>query len=253
MSPRAIDLNADLGEGGDDAALWGVVTSANVACGGHAGDAASMDLAVSRGFTHGVAIGAHPGYPDREGFGRTSMALSPNEVAEAVRQQVSALEVAARRGGATIRHVKPHGALYHDANRPEVAEAIAAGMRAALGQPRAGEIAVFGMAGAPSLQHFRDLGLPVVAEGFADRAYESDGTLRRRSLPGALLTDPREAAEQAVRLALSGAVGSVCVHSDTPGAAAIAAAVRRALEQAGFRMEPPRAQSCGRGGGPSGT
>jgi UPF0271 protein len=238
VSADAIALNADLGEGGEDAALYPLIDWANVACGGHAGDERSMTLAVLQCRTHAVALGAHPSYPDRDRFGRVSLSLTEAEIADAVHRQVSALAGLAREHGGQLHHVKPHGALYADATRrPGIARAVARG--AARVDP---ELVLVGLARSRALEVWREEGFRVAAEGFADRAYEQDGTLRPRDRPGALLTDPGAAAAQALRLAEPGDLDTLCVHSDTEGAVQILEAVRAAL----------RAPHSGGAGGPSG-
>ena len=225
-------MNCDMGELPDAAleeALMAHITSANVACGGHAGDAASMRRTVEMARRHGIAVGAHPGYPDRANFGRVEMALSAEQIAQTVCEQVAAL--AAIAGG--LAHVKPHGALYNvAAKNPEVARAIGEGVA------RFGEgLVLVGLAGSAMLDVWRAMGFRTAAEGFADRRYEPDGSLRSRRLADALITEPGEAAAQALRLASEGRVQTICVHSDTPGSVEILAAVARAL-QAGLK---PRA------------
>jgi len=250
MSGSSIDLNADLGElpealaDGREEALLRVVTSANLACGGHAGDEATMAGVAALARRLGVAVGAHPGYPDRAGFGRDSHGMTPREVEETVLEQVSRLAAVAAREGVRLTHVKPHGALYNDAARDAaVAAAIAHGVR----RWRSGAVLV-GLAGSPALGVYEAEGLRPVAEGFADRAYEADGTLAPRRLPGAVITDPRRAAAQGVTLATTGtvvartgeavhvSVETICVHGDTPGALEVAAAVRAALAAAGVAV-----------------
>jgi 5-oxoprolinase (ATP-hydrolysing) subunit A len=215
-----IDLNCDMGELEDaahEAALMQHITSANIACGGHAGDEATMERTARLALERGVHIGAHPGYPDRANFGRLEMALSSAAIAETVFQQIVRLEAVVSRLGGRIVHVKPHGALYNVAvKNGEVARAIGEGVA-----KWNSAITIFGLAGSPMLDVWREMGLPVAGEGFADRRYEPDGTLRSRKLPGALITDPAEAAQQALRLARSGSVDTICVHGDTPGAVAI--------------------------------
>ena len=215
-----IDLNCDMGELEDaahEAALMEHITSANIACGGHAGDEAIMERTARLALERGVHIGAHPGYPDRANFGRIEMTLSEDEIAATVYEQILRLEAVVSRLGGRIVHVKPHGALYNVAVKN-------AGVARAIGEGVARwnrEVPVFGLAGSPMLGVWREMGLPVAGEGFADRRYEPDGTLRSRKLPGALITDPAEAAQQALRLANSGTVETICVHGDTPGAVAI--------------------------------
>ena len=247
---RTIDLNADLGElpealaDGREEALLRIVTSANVACGGHAGDEATMTGVLGLAKRLGVAAGAHPGYPDRAGFGRGAMAMTPEQVEATVFAQVSTLAAVAERVGIAVTHVKPHGALYNDAAcDAAVAAAIARGVRR-----WRRDAVVVGLAGSRSLEVYASEGLRAVAECFADRLYEADGTLAPRGLPGAVIADPRAAAQQAVSLAVAGVVTArtgemvrvaaetVCVHGDTPGALLIAAAVRVALETAGVAV-----------------
>jgi len=223
-----IDLNCDMGELEDsahEAALMEHVTSANIACGGHAGDEATMERTARLALERNVHIGAHPGYPDRNNFGRVEMPMSAEEIERTVCEQIERLDAVVRRLGGVIVHVKPHGALYNVAvHNAEVAKAIGNGVAR---WNRA--IPVFGLAGSPMLDVWRGMGLKVAGEGFADRRYEPDGTLRSRKLPGALITDPREAAAQAVRLARGGTAQTICVHGDTPGAVSILKACREAL------------------------
>jgi len=223
-----IDLNCDMGELEDaqhEAALMEFITSANIACGGHAGDEATMERTTRLALERGIRIGAHPGYPDRANFGRIEMPMSAAEIEATVREQIERLDAVVRRLGGEIVHVKPHGALYNVAVRNEtVARAIAAGI--AQWNPRT---TVFGLAGSPMLDWWRQMGFTVAAEGFADRRYEPDGTLRSRKFPDALITDPQAAAAQAVRLAREGVAQTICVHGDTPGAVEILKACRKAL------------------------
>jgi len=223
-----IDLNCDMGELEDaqhEAALMEHISSANIACGGHAGDEATMERTVRLALAGGVRIGAHPGYPDRANFGRVEVAMTAAEIERTVREQIERLDAVVRRLGGEIVHVKPHGALYNVAVRnEEVARAIARG--AAAWNPRT---TLFGLAGSRMLEVWREMRCAVAGEGFADRRYEPDGTLRSRKFPDALITDPREAAAQAVRLAREGKAQTICVHGDTPGAVAILKACRQAL------------------------
>ena len=242
---RVMDLNSDMGENaGDDAALLDVVTSANVACGAHAGDEATMAATIEAAAARGVAIGAHPSYPDRENFGRVSMRLPPDEVTKIVGAQLAVLAGVAKRCGARLSHVKPHGALYNDAARdPDLARAVAAAI--ARFDPR---LIVMGLAGSAMLEAAESLGLRAAGEGFCDRAYDANGSLRSRTLPGAVYDDPATAARQAVEIAVHGrarahdgtavsvAALTLCVHADTPNAPAIARAVRSALGNAGIRV-----------------
>ena len=223
-----IDLNCDMGELEDsahEAALMEYITSANIACGGHAGDELTMERTARLAIARGVNIGAHPGYPDRENFGRLEVAMSGREIADTVHEQIVRLDAVVRRLGGEIVHVKPHGALYNVAvKNTMVAQAIAQGVARWIPQ-----MPIFGLAGSPMLDVWRGMGMNVVGEAFADRRYEPDGTLRSRKFPDALITDPREAAAQALRLAREGKAQTVCVHGDTPGAVAILAACREAL------------------------
>ncbi len=225
-----IDLNCDMGELEDalhEAALMEYISSANIACGGHAGDEATMERTVRLALLRGVAIGAHPGYPDRANFGRLEIPMAAADIEQSVFQQIQRLDAVVRRLGAAIVHVKPHGALYNVAVRnAEVARAIGRGV--ARWNP---DTTLFGLARSPMLEVWRGMGLAVAGEGFADRRYEPDGTLRSRQLPGALITDPREAAAQALRLAREGHAQTICVHGDTPGAVAILKACQELLYQ----------------------
>ncbi|WP_448625174.1 LamB/YcsF family protein [Geodermatophilus sp. URMC 64] len=247
---RAIDLNADLGEGfgvwrlGDDDALLGVVTSANVACGFHAGDPSTMRRVCAGAVAAGVAIGAQVSYRDLAGFGRRFIDVAPTELTDDVLYQLAALDGVARASGGRVSYLKPHGALYnavvtHEAQAKAVVEAVTAYDR---GLP------VLGLPGSVLLRKAEAAGLRTVAEGFADRGYTPEGTLVSRRAPGALVHDPRAVAERAVRMAAEGvvvavdgttvdvAVDSVCVHGDTPGAVELARGVRSALERAGLRV-----------------
>ena len=224
----SIDLNCDMGETDDaahEAALMDYITSANIACGGHAGDALTMERTARLALTRGVRMGAHPGYPDRANFGRLEIPMTPEAIADTVYAQIARLDEVVRRLGGALVHVKPHGALYNVAVRNrEVARAIALG--AARWNPRT---TLFGLAGSPMLDVWRAMGMTVAGEAFADRRYEPDGTLRSRKFPDALITDPREAAAQALRFARQGLAETICVHGDTPGSVAILKACRNAL------------------------
>lgn len=241
----AIDLNSDLGEGvGDDAAVFGLVTSANVACGGHAGDGDSMRACVALAVEHGVSLGAHPSYPDREGFGRREVEIGAGELREEILRQVEALAVITASAGTRVRYLKPHGALY---NRivadPVQADAVALAARD-VGLP------LLGLAGTAIQEAAERHGVEFFREAFADRAYLPDGTLAPRSIEGSVIDDPLVAAERAVRMAVDGIVvaldgavlgvelDSLCVHGDTPGAVAMAAAVRERLAAAGVELRP---------------
>jgi 5-oxoprolinase (ATP-hydrolysing) subunit A len=228
-----IDLNADLGEGcGDDEALLGIVTSANIASGGHAGDRATMEATVRAAIAHGVAIGAHPSYPDRSGFGRMQMERTPEEIFDDVLEQTRALANVADAQGARLHHVKAHGALYNVAARDRaVADAISRAVRAFDPQ-----VAVVGLAGGAQLLSARSHGLRAIAEVFADRGYRPDGSLIPRGQPGALIEDVDAAVAQALALAHSGAGETICIHGDGPRPVAFAGAIRAALESAGISV-----------------
>jgi UPF0271 protein len=242
----SIDLNADVGEGMDDAALLPFVTSANVACGMHAGDPGVMDETVSLALSHGVRVGAHPGYPDRANFGRAAIELSADAIENLVLYQVAALDGFVRSRGGTLTHVKPHGALYHSgAEFPDVARAIAEGVR----RFRTSLVLV-GAAGSMLIAAGRDAELSVAEEAFADRRYLPDGSLVSRSEPRAVITDPEEAAEQAILLArdrvavaadgsrVSVRADTLCLHGDTPGAAGIARRIHERFRSEGIRIAP---------------
>jgi 5-oxoprolinase (ATP-hydrolysing) subunit A len=224
-----IDLNCDMGELEDsahEAALMEHITSANIACGGHAGDEGTMERTARLALARGVRIGAHPGYPDRANFGRLEIAMSPAEISGTVYEQIRRLETIVNGLGGRIEYVKPHGALYNVAvKNAEVARAIGEGVA------RWNRTApIFGLAASPMLDVWKDMGLIGVGEAFADRRYEPDGTLRNRKFPDALITDPAAAAAQAVRLAHGGTAQTICVHGDTPGSVEILRACRAALE-----------------------
>jgi UPF0271 protein len=241
----SIDLNADLGEGDPyDEELLRIVSSANIACGGHAGDSESMARTIVAAMTHGVAVGAHPGYPDREGFGRRSGFMRGDELYAALTEQVSAFADTAAQIGARVAHVKPHGALYNDAVRDrDLADIIARVISETPGGP-----ALVGMADTELQFAAGRHGLTFVAEAFIDRAYEADGTLVSRKEPGAVHDNLAVATTQAVRLAVDGCVtarngdeisvraDSLCIHGDTPGAAEKARAVRDVLESHGVEI-----------------
>jgi UPF0271 protein len=223
-----MDLNCDMGEfedTGHEAALMQYITSANIACGGHAGDEATMERTARLALERGVRTGAHPSYPDRANFGRLEMELADEEIARTVREQIERFEKVLRRLGAAVTHVKPHGALYNVAARNEqVARAIGRAIASWNSQTP-----LFGLLGSPCLEWWRGMGLHVVGEAFADRRYEPDGSLRSRKFADALITDPAEAAAQAARFAREGKAQTLCVHGDTPGAVEILKACRAAL------------------------
>ncbi len=227
------DLNADVGEGlpaEQERALLEVVTSASIACGFHAGDPETMRRTLALAKELGVRAGAHPSYPDRDNFGRVSMKMRPDALIDCIGEQVSMLQEAALEFGIKVSYMKPHGALYNDAAvDEEVARAVAT-ISGLLGLP------MMLLAGAPTLRRLPGDAPPVIGEGFLDRRYREDGTLVPRTEAGALITDPVEAAEQALRLAPS--VDSLCVHSDSPSAVVLARATRTALESAGYEIDP---------------
>ena len=247
-----IDLNSDLGESfgpwpmGQDEALMASITSANVACGFHAGDPGVMRQTVALAKQHHVAVGAHPGFPDLVGFGRREMQATPREVEDFVVYQVAALAGVAATQGVRLQHVKAHGALYNQACRDAaLADAIARGV-ATLDR----SLILFGLPGSELLRAGEHAGLQVAAEIFADRAYEPDGSLASRRKPGAVIHDPSMVVERAVKRARDRVVvatdGSLvrldattmCLHGDTPGAAKLARAVREGLEAAGVTVAP---------------
>jgi len=252
-----VDLNSDVGESfgawtsGDDEALIPLVSSVNVACGFHAGDPLVIERTVELAVRHGVAVGAHPGYPDLAGFGRRDLAMTREELEAALVYQVGAVATFARAAGSELRHVKPHGALYNRAALDvAIAEAVARAVRRV-----SADLILVGLAGSVSLEAGRAAGLAVAAEGFADRAYEPDGRLRSRRLAGAVHVDPAIAAAQAVGIVRDGRVtahdgttvalhaDTICLHGDTPGAPALARAIRAALEAAGIGVAALRPTS----------
>jgi UPF0271 protein len=247
---RQLDLNADVGEGDPqtDAALLQLVTSANVACGFHAGDAQSMRATVALAMRNGVAIGAHPGFNDREGFGRRPQQLTHEEIQELLLHQLAALDAIARAEGARLHHVKPHGALYNQAETDgALALAIVAGIR--VFDP---SLRLVGRAGSAMEEAARAVRHSFSAEAFADRRYRADGTLLPRSEPGAVLTNPDEVAGQVRSLVTQGEVvagdgsrlavsfGTLCVHGDTPGAVTLARRIRQELGALGVNVSTPR-------------
>lgn len=234
---RSIDLNADVGEGfgrwsiGDDAGLMELISSANVACGFHAGDPSIIRRTCRDAAAHGVSIGAQVSYPDLAGFGRRFIDIDPSELTDAVLYQISALEGLARVEGSSVSYVKPHGALYNAlVHHHGQAEAVVAALVShGRGLP------LVGLPGGVIASLAGDAQVRFVAEGFADRRYSDEGTLVPRGASDALITDPARVAEQALQLAEAG-VDTICIHSDTPGAAGLAAIARRTLVDAGFRL-----------------
>jgi UPF0271 protein len=244
---RSIDLNADLGEGGArDAAMIARVSSANIACGGHAGNDSTMREAVAACIAAGVAIGAHPGYEDPQHFGRRELALPATEVAAMVKRQITRLAAVAAETGAAIHHVKLHGALYHQADR-DATLAAAVAQSVAQGLPACG---FFTPPGGALAKAAMDAGLRVVVEGFADRRYAADGQLVPRSQPDSVIVDIEDAVTQAMEIAgmqrvrtVGGAcrelpAETICVHGDSPRALEILEALRQALLRGGFAILP---------------
>ncbi|WP_104493380.1 LamB/YcsF family protein [Paracoccus denitrificans] len=249
---RNIDLNSDLGEGygawkmGDDATMLGIVSSANVACGFHAGDPLTILVTVREAAARGVAVGAHVSYPDRVGFGRRPMDVTHAELAADVIYQIGALQGICASAGTRVSYVKPHGALYNTiATDPRQGAAVIEGIKAV--DPG---LAMMGLAGTQILRQAAEAGLPTIAEAFADRAYRPDGQLVSRREPGAVLHDPEAVAARMLRLATEGEVeaadgsvlhlhaDSICVHGDSPGAVAMAARIREVLLAGGVSIAP---------------
>lgn len=248
----AVDLNADLGENfgvysfGNDDALLAVVTSANIACGFHAGDPTTMASAVAAAVHSGVALGAHPGLPDLAGFGRREMTVSPQEVLDISLYQIGALSAFAARHGQRLRHVKPHGALYSLAERRQ---GIAAAIASAVYEFDSALILV-GLSGGRLTTEGRKQGLKVAEEVFADRSYQADGTLTPRSLDGAVLHAPEQVAARIQRWAREGTMiasdgsiltlkaDTICLHGDSPDAPHLAQIVRQMLENEGVTIRP---------------
>ena len=246
-----MDLNGDVGEAssdgpaGQDPALMPHITSANVACGFHAGDPGVMRATVALAREHGVAVGAHPGFPDPEGFGRRELTFSPSDVEDFVAYQVGALAAIAAAQGVRLQHVKPHGALFNMAVRdPALADAIA--RAAAVIDPT---LILVGLPGSEIVAAGKRAGLRTAGEGFADRGYQPDGTLVPRQQQGAVIDDPDRVVPRTVRMvcdqtveAIDGScvplsIDTVCVHGDTPGAADLAARIRAALGEAGVEVK----------------
>ena len=245
-----IDLNSDVGESygvwkiGDDDGMMQVVTSANVACGFHGGDPSTLRSACAAATANGVAIGAQVSYPDLAGFGRRFLAMTEAELRDAVLYQLGALDAFAQVAGSEVAYIKPHGALYH-ATVDNEAHARAVVLAAAEYDP---SLAVLGFPDSMLLAEAERAELEAVPEAFVDRAYDTDGRLVSRSIPGAVITDPEEVAARAVRLAIDGAVAaidgtminvrgrSLCVHGDTTGAVDLATAARQALDAAGVAV-----------------
>jgi UPF0271 protein len=257
MMRRAIDLNSDLGESfgpwrmGDDAAILALVTSANIACGGHAGDPATMVETLVRARRQGVVVGAHPGFADREGFGRRLIPLTTTEVEHLVATQIGALMGAAALAGGRVRYVKPHGALANwAADDGAVADAILRATRAV-----SSDLAILAISGTALESAARQAGMPVYSEVFADRGYLATGRLVPRARPGAMIDDPAAAAARLLAFLSTGLMPtvdgdpialeahSICVHGDSAGAVAMARHVRQEVEAAGIAVAPFLAQS----------
>ena len=247
-----IDINCDMGESfgswkmGADVDVMPNITSANVACGAHAGDPSVMRRTVRSAKRYGVSVGAHPGYADLQGFGRREMQADPSEVEDSLIAQIGALAAVAKAEGVPVRHVKAHGALYNQAARDRrLADAIAAAIKAF--DPA---LIMFGLPKSPMIDAGVAAGLRVAAEGFADRAYEPDGSLTPRSRPGAVIHDPAVVVDRAVRMIRDGIVltpdgreiplkiDTLCVHGDTPGAAELTKRIRAGLAAAGIEVRP---------------
>jgi UPF0271 protein len=252
--PRTIDLNADVGEASDAAgiaverALLEFVTSVHVACGGHAGDEASMRVTVTAARDHGVRVGAHPSYPDRPGFGRRPIEMSPGALSTALAEQIATLVAVAAGLDVPVTSIKPHGALYREVGRDRATCDVLLAVVSDLCGP--GTALVF-PAGAPAVSWAHDAGMTVLREGFADRAYRASGELMGRQEPGSVYSDPATAAAQALGLvldrtvstpdgvALSLPVDTLCLHGDSPHAETMARAVRRSLDDAGVVVAAP--------------
>ncbi len=247
---KSIDINCDMGElpeaiaDGTQESLMPSLTSVNIACGGHAGDEHTMKTTIEQAIRWKVSPGAHPGYPDRANFGRLELQMPAEAIADSVFEQVRALADVAAHYGVKLAHVKPHGALYNQAVRNRaLAEAIAKGVAR-----WRHDVVLVGLAGSQMLEIFREAGFAVAAEAFADRRYEPDGTLRSRKFDDALIRDPAEAGRQALNIVQRGTViacddgevpiaaQTLCIHSDTPGAPELAAAVAHTLRHAGFSL-----------------
>ncbi|RUM06007.1 LamB/YcsF family protein [Rhizobium chutanense] len=247
-----IDLNSDLGESfgawamGDDVSMLSIVTSANIACGFHAGDPAGILSVLKEAAKRGVSVGAHIGYRDLVGFGRRNMDPSSTELIGDTIYQIGALQGLAKAAGTSVRYVKPHGALYNTiANDARQAYDVITGIKAV--DP---SLALLALSGAPIVEQARAAGLTVVCEAFADRAYNADGSLVSRRLPGAIIHDPKAIAERMLRLVAEGRITavdgtdieleaqSICVHGDTPAAVAIARVLREALATNGVDLKP---------------
>jgi UPF0271 protein len=228
-----IDLNCDLGEGtGNDEAIMPYITSANIACGFHAGDEQTMRGTIRLAKRFGVNVGAHPSWDDRENFGRKEMSPPPDEVEKLVFQQILVLAGIAKEEGVTLTHVKPHGALYNQSAKDiQLASAIARVVKNV-----SVDLILVGLAGSRLIEAGVEAGLHVAAEGFPDRGYNPDGTLMSRDLPGALIASPEEVAQHAVELLRTMQLDTLCLHGDHPNAAENARILREALEKNGVEI-----------------
>ena len=244
----SVDLNCDIGEGcGNDAELMRYISSANIACGFHAGDEATMRRTVELALENGVAVGAHPGYRDRENFGRTEMSLSRDEVRRLIIEQLEALKAECDRQGAKIRHVKPHGALYNQAAKDRE---LASGLAEAVSEFDTG-LTFFGLSGSLMIEEAVRVGLKTGSEVFADRSYRSDGTLTPRSQPDALILESERSVTQVLDMVKYGRVRSteaimvpikaetICIHGDGPNAVSFAKLIRERLTSEGIAIRPP--------------
>ena len=246
-----MDLNCDMGESfgnyeiGHDKDIFPFITSSNIACGFHAGDPVHMEKTISLAMSHGVQIGAHPGYPDLQGFGRRSMKIAADELTSILKYQIAAIKGVTESLGGRLIYVKPHGALYNDAVGDfDIAQAVMAAMHAIDDQ-----LFLLGLAGSSMAEWAAEKSIPFVAEAFADRRYEDDGTLRSRSLPGSVLTEPQKATEQVLNIVkqqkvstYSGsdipmAAQTICIHGDNPNAVAILRQIDLAFEKNGIQKK----------------
>lgn len=228
-----IDLNCDLGEGKDnDESIMPYITSANIACGFHAGDEQTMRETMRLAKRFGVNAGAHPSWNDRENFGRKEMSVSPEEAEKLVFEQIQILMAIAKEEGVALIHVKPHGALYNQSAKDiELATAIARAVKTI-----SVDLILVGLAGSRSLEAGREMGVRVAAEGFPDRGYNADGSLMSRLLPGALIESPEEVAIHAIELVKTGRMDTLCLHGDHPNAAENAKVLRGVLEKNGVKI-----------------
>ena len=228
-----IDLNCDLGEGiGNDKAIMPYITSANIACGFHAGDEQTMRETLRLAKRFGVNAGAHPSWNDRENFGRKEMNILPEDAEKLVFEQIQILAAIAKEERVTLTHVKPHGALYNQSSKDvELATAIARAVKTS-----SVDLILVGLAGSRSVEAGREMGIRVAAEGFPDRGYNADGSLMSRLLPGAIIESPEEVARHAIELVKTGRMDTLCLHGDHPNAAENAKMLREVLEKNGVEV-----------------